>query len=77
MNYDKVYNSLIGKSRSGRDIPIDTYTERHHIIPKCMGGGNEAANIAILTAREHFIAHWLLYKIHKKQKAVVRVAVYV
>jgi len=38
------------------------YTEKHHIIPKCLGGSNDNENIVALTAREHFICHWLLTK---------------
>ena len=38
------------------------YTEKHHIIPKCLGGTNDANNIAILSAREHFLCHLLLAK---------------
>ena len=44
---------------------LNGYTEKHHILPVCMGGSNVKANLVRLTAREHFIAHWLLYKIHK------------
>ena len=29
-----------------------------------MGGDNQLSNIVILTAREHYIAHWLLTKIY-------------
>lgn len=38
----------------------DTYHERHHIVPKCMGGSNEKENLIDLYAREHFVAHKLL-----------------
>ena len=38
------------------------YTERHHIIPKCLGGDNSKSNIVRVTAREHYICHWLLTK---------------
>ncbi len=38
------------------------YTERHHIIPKSLGGNNSKENLVRLTAREHFICHWLLTK---------------
>lgn len=38
----------------------DEYHERHHIIPKCMGGSNEEDNLIDLFAKEHFIAHKLL-----------------
>lgn len=47
---------------------IDTYTESHHIIPRSMGGSDEKANRVDLTAREHFICHWLLTKIFKSGK---------
>ena len=38
------------------------YVEKHHILPKSLGGDNRDENIAILTAREHFICHKLLTK---------------
>jgi hypothetical protein len=43
--------------------PPTGYFEKHHIIPKCLGGTNDALNIVCLTAREHFICHILLVKI--------------
>lgn len=43
-------------------VPIEGYTENHHIIPKCMGGTDDPDNIIKLTARQHFIAHWMLWK---------------
>lgn len=43
---------------NGRKI----YKERHHIIPKCLGGTNDANNLVDLFAKEHFIAHQLLAK---------------
>lgn len=61
MNYQKIYNRLIER---GRNRQITTYTETHHIIPRCMGGHNKKENLVELTAREHFIAHLLLVKIH-------------
>lgn len=39
-----------------------THVEKHHILPLKLGGSNNTANIARLTPREHFIAHWLLTK---------------
>ena len=38
----------------------DEYHERHHIVPKCMGGSNDEENLIDLFANEHFIAHKLL-----------------
>lgn len=39
-----------------------TYQERHHILPKTMGGTNEASNLIYLYAQEHYYAHKLLAK---------------
>ena len=59
--YTKIYYSIISRARS-RDLPKETYTEKHHIIPKSLGGGNSKDNLAVLTAREHFICHRLLVR---------------
>ena len=36
------------------------YHERHHIVPRCIGGTDDKENLIDLFAREHFIAHKLL-----------------
>lgn len=36
--------------------------EKHHIIPKSMGGNNSKSNIVELTPKEHYICHLLLTK---------------
>ena len=61
MNYKKHYDLLIS-TRLHRDWSKLPYTERHHIIPKSENGTDEQSNIVRLTAREHFLAHWLLYR---------------
>jgi hypothetical protein len=51
------------------------YYEGHHIIPKSKGGtGNSNRpknneNIVLLTPREHFLAHWLLLRIHQDRSS--------
>lgn len=40
----------------------ETYLEKHHILPKSLGGDNSPENLISLTAREHFLAHWMLWK---------------
>jgi len=57
--YTKYYKMLTERAR-GR--ALSEYTERHHIIPQSLGGSNDKANLVDLTAREHFICHWLLIK---------------
>jgi hypothetical protein len=61
MNYKKIYDQLIEKRK--KEIP-EGYKENHHIIPECMGGSDDKENMVYLSAREHFIAHWLLAKIY-------------
>ncbi|XAO17074.1 homing endonuclease [Escherichia phage FL23] len=60
MNYEKIYNSLIDRARNRA---LTGYKERHHIIPKCLGGSNDASNLVDLTPEEHYVAHQLLVKI--------------
>jgi hypothetical protein len=46
------------------------YFEGHHIIPKSKGGSGNSTrpknnpNIVLLTSREHFLAHWMLWRIY-------------
>lgn len=66
MNYIKIYNELINKRKL--TPPENCYIEKHHIIPVCMNGTNDKDNLVPLTAREHYIAHALLVKIHRNDK---------
>lgn len=59
MNYKRQYDLLIEKARNR--CSVDGYKERHHIVPRCMGGGDEPSNLVELTVREHYVAHRLLY----------------
>jgi hypothetical protein len=65
MNYKKIYDSICER---GLTIREGMYLERHRIIPGCMGGKYVDGNISYLTGREHYIAHWLLYKIEPKNR---------
>lgn len=58
--YTKWYYNIIINAQSRQ--PIIGYKEKHHIIPKSLGGSNDKNNLVNLTAREHFICHWLLTK---------------
>ena len=61
MNYQAIYDKLIERAR-GR--VLHGYSERHHVIPKCLDGTDRAANIVRLTAEEHYLAHQLLVKLN-------------
>ena len=67
MNYQYHYNRLI-TSRASMNNFSCAYHEKHHILPKSMGGSDEPYNIVSLTAREHFVAHWLLWRIYRNRK---------
>ncbi len=51
---------LKAKNRNWSKDNAPCYVELHHIIPRSLGGSNEADNLVCLTAREHCIAHLLL-----------------
>lgn len=64
MDYKKIYDKLIAKAKNENRIKNNgIYYESHHIIPRCMGGSNKLENKVLLTGKEHFLAHRLLFKI--------------
>ena len=69
MNYAKIYACIVLRSQIEHDERMQmkhdgVYFEIHHIIPKSLGGDNSKGNLVVLTAREHFICHWLLVKMY-------------
>lgn len=71
MNYEKMYENLI-ETRNNRILDEKEYYEKHHIIPKCLGGSDKKENLIHLTAKEHFIAHHLLYKCAKDKNEQIK-----
>ena len=80
MNYKKIYDDLMQSRLLMKEARISArkageYFEAHHIVPVCMGGEPKQKlkgykvllhdNIVLLTAKEHWISHALLYVIHK------------
>lgn len=68
MNYKRIYFQII-RNRRNNPLPSKEYGEVHHIKPKSFGRSEEnldnEKNLIRLYAREHFIVHFLLYKIYK------------
>lgn len=65
MNYSRIYDELISNAIQRNTIKNSIgEVEKHHIIPKCIGGSDNPENLVILTVREHILAHALLAKIH-------------
>lgn len=67
MDYNKLYIDLITHAQQN---PFVGYTEDHHIQPRCLGGSDDPANMVTLSARQHFIAHWVLTKIHTEHPGI-------
>jgi hypothetical protein len=59
--YTRIYYSIIERARL-RTLSENIYKEKHHIIPRCMGGSNEPQNIVSLTFKEHLFCHKLLVR---------------
>ena len=49
----------------------DKYVESHHILPQSMGGLNDNDNLVKLSARQHYLAHWMLWKAYKSKEMTV------
>jgi hypothetical protein len=74
LNYLKVYYSIINEAKKKE---LSGYLELHHIVPRCVFGEkllhesgiehvNHESNLVYLTAREHFVCHWLLHRAFPK-----------
>lgn len=69
MNYQKHLDKLIDRAK---DRYFNGYVERHHIIPKCLGGTDHTDNLVDLTPEEHYVAHQLLVKLHPGNDNLIR-----
>jgi len=69
MNYQKIYDQIIDRAKQRK---LEGYKEKHHIIPKCLGGSNKKENLVELTAREHFICHWLLCRNYPENRGLAK-----
>lgn len=82
MDYQKHYDNLMAsrlllKKQRYIERKNGVYYEGHHIIPKYLGGtgvsfnGLKNDNIVYLTAREHFLAHWLFWRIKRDRQSAL------
>lgn len=68
MNYQRLYNVLIERAQNRKLVG---YYEKHHIVPRCMGGSDVEENIVRLTPEEHFLVHQLLVKIYPENSKLI------
>lgn len=71
--YKRTYEQLIerGKLRGLDKNKLDGYYEKHHIIPRCVGGLDEDSNYVLLTRKEHILAHKLLFRIYDNNPKLI------
>lgn len=74
MNYFTIYHRLITNAQTRKKVE-DEYYEKHHIVPRCLGGNDSVGNLVALTAREHYIAHLCLIKMYPNNHKLVRAAI--
>jgi hypothetical protein len=72
MNYKRIHDSII---ENAKFRIINGYKEKHHIIPKCMGGTDDKHNLVFLTPEEHYVIHQLLIKIYPDNHSLIKAAV--
>lgn len=58
-DYKTEYCSIITNAKNRKYFPG---SERHHIIPRSLGGLDSEDNLVYLTPSEHYKAHYLLWK---------------
>lgn len=73
MDYKRIYEQLINRAKI-RDKP-QGYCEKHHIIPKALGGSNEKENLVYLTLREHWVAHQLIFRMQEDKNLKIKMHV--
>lgn len=60
--YTKWYYNIIDFAKTKLRSKQLEYYEKHHIIPRSLGGKNVKENLVLLTPKEHYICHLLLTK---------------
>jgi hypothetical protein len=80
MNYKRIYDQFINRALSENrkkykkaDIRYICF-EKHHIIPKCLGGNNLKENLVLLTPEEHLLLHLCLVKMHPNNHSLIKAA---
>lgn len=66
----KYFNWYISLISRYLDCVSTGYTEKHHILPRSLGGNNDPENLVILPARAHYVAHLILAKATSHPKMI-------
>jgi hypothetical protein len=68
MDYHYHYDALMTRAKTRK---LSGYFERHHVVPRCLGGADDANNLVELTPEEHYLAHQLLIKMYPDHEGLV------
>lgn len=71
MNYKEMYDQLVVFRKQHKLVKSNEEVgkiEEHHILPRCCGGTDDPENLVNLYAKEHFMAHYYLWKIYENDK---------
>lgn len=66
--YKEYINRILSSRKNLKDKK--SYQERHHIVPKTLGGTNMKSNLIYLYAQEHYYAHKLLAKEYPNEQGL-------
>jgi hypothetical protein len=69
--WKKHYDALMEKARHRE---MSGYIEKHHVIPRCMGGQDNNENLVKLTPEEHYVAHQMLLKMYPQHSGIIKSA---
>lgn len=64
IKYRNLYIRLIKRCQGMTEQELSGYNEKHHIIPRCLGGGDEPSNIVLMPIRYHIMAHIILSEVY-------------
>ena len=68
MNYKNIHDSIINNAKVENRSKSTGVYERHHIIMTSIGGPDTDENTVLLTPREHYMVHLLLWKLNPGNK---------
>ena len=57
MDYERIYKMFITDRQAKEPALVESgeYFEKHHILPRSLGGSDDADNLVCLTAGDHYI----------------------
>ena len=73
MTYNEFIQNIIVNRGQWAFTEEDIY-EIHHILPRCMGGGDEESNLVLMNYRCHVLAHCLLFLMNQENASLATAA---